>query len=148
LLFYLGIVKPLSLRSSLPLPYMLGLDIFLFLCSMFFVVFLLLFSTKKKKRNRRKMQIFIPLFSFSDILCIFTWYLSSWCINYIGFNMTESSCLIFAKFPCCIYLIDSCFPHAMKMCTIQGFPKVHFFYLLLSLIFCFWIFFFERLFMC
>jgi hypothetical protein len=94
---------------------------FLFLCSMFLLFFCFYFQQKKKAR---KMQIFIPLFSFSDILCIFTWCLSSWYINYIGFYITESSCLISAKFPCYIYLIDSYFPRAMKMCTIQGSPRI------------------------
>jgi hypothetical protein len=41
--------------------------------------------------------------------------------------MIESLCLISAKFSCCILMIDSYFPHAMKMCTIQGSPKVHYF---------------------
>jgi hypothetical protein len=39
--------------------------------------------------------------------------------------MIESLCMIFAKFSCCILMIDSYFPHAMKMCTIQDSPKVH-----------------------
>jgi hypothetical protein len=38
--------------------------------------------------------------------------------------MIESLCMISAKFSCCILMIDSYFPHAMKMCTIQGSPKV------------------------
>jgi len=33
-----------------------------------------------------------------------------------------------------IYLIDSYFSHAMKICTFQGSPKVHFFFLLKSLL--------------
>jgi hypothetical protein len=32
-----------------------------------------------------------------------------------------------AKFSCCILMIDSYFPHAMKICTIQGSPKVFIF---------------------
>jgi hypothetical protein len=39
--------------------------------------------------------------------------------------MIESLCMIFAKFFRCILMIDSYFPHAMKMCTIQDSPKVH-----------------------
>jgi hypothetical protein len=35
--------------------------------------------------------------------------------------------MISAKFSCGILMIDSYFPHAMKMCTIQGSPKVHLF---------------------
>jgi hypothetical protein len=41
--------------------------------------------------------------------------------------MIESLCMIFAKFSCCILMINSYFPHAMKMYTIQGSPKVHLF---------------------
>jgi hypothetical protein len=113
------------MRLGLLLPYMLGLDC-LFSCVACFCCFSFLFFNKKKERGR-KLQIFIPLFRFSYILCIFTWRLSSWCIKYFCFYITESSCLISAKFSYCIYLIDSWFPHMMKMCTIQGSPKVHFF---------------------
>jgi len=35
--------------------------------------------------------------------------------------------MISAKFSCGILMIDSYFSHAMKICTIQGFPKVHHF---------------------
>jgi hypothetical protein len=51
--------------------------------------------------------------------------------------MIESLCMISAKFSCGILMIDSYFPHAMKMCTIQGSPKVHLFlsdFLLLEII--------------
>jgi hypothetical protein len=41
--------------------------------------------------------------------------------------MIESLCMISAKFSCCILMIDSYFPHAMKMCTIQDSPKAHIF---------------------
>jgi hypothetical protein len=41
--------------------------------------------------------------------------------------MIESLCMISAKFSCCILMIDSYFPHAMKMCTIQDTPKVRLF---------------------
>jgi hypothetical protein len=43
---------------------MLGLDIFLFLCSMFFVVFLLLFSTKKKKEIGERCRFLFPYLAF------------------------------------------------------------------------------------
>jgi hypothetical protein len=39
--------------------------------------------------------------------------------------MIESLCMISSKFSCCILMIDSYFPHAMKMCTIRDSPKVH-----------------------
>jgi hypothetical protein len=35
--------------------------------------------------------------------------------------------MIFAKFSCCILMIDSYFPHAMKMCIIQDSLKVNLF---------------------
>jgi hypothetical protein len=34
--------------------------------------------------------------------------------------MSESLCLISAKFSSCILMINSYFPHAMKMCTIKA----------------------------
>jgi hypothetical protein len=82
------------------------------------------------------MQNFILFYfySFSDIFVYFC-LISQFLVHYsFCFYITESSCLISAKFPCCIYLIDSYFPHAMEMCTMQGSPKVHFF----SLAFSFW----------
>jgi len=39
-------------------------------CFCCFSTFIL--KNKKKRAGGRKMQIFIPLFSFSDIICIFT----------------------------------------------------------------------------
>jgi hypothetical protein len=65
--------------------------------------------------------------SFSDIVYVFAWYLSSVCINWICLYIFETLCMIFVKFSRCILMIDSYFPHAMKMCTIQGSPKVHHF---------------------
>jgi hypothetical protein len=49
LLFCLGNSKPLSLRSGLLLPYMLGLDIISFLKKACFCCFSVLFLKKKKK---------------------------------------------------------------------------------------------------
>jgi hypothetical protein len=73
LLFCLDIVKPLSLRPGLLLSYMLGLNCLLLCVSMFLLFFCFFpFKKKKKKKGGRKLQIFIPVFSFSDILCIFT----------------------------------------------------------------------------
>jgi hypothetical protein len=59
LFFCLGISKPLSLRTGLILPYMLGLDVISFSVSMFFL-FLSYFSTKKKLGE--KMWIFFSFF--------------------------------------------------------------------------------------
>jgi hypothetical protein len=41
--------------------------------------------------------------------------------------MIESLYMKSAKFSCGILMIDFHFPHAMKMCTIQGSPKVRLF---------------------
>jgi hypothetical protein len=50
LLFCLGISKPLSLRTGLILPYMLGLDVISFSISMSLLFFCLLVLKKKKKK--------------------------------------------------------------------------------------------------
>jgi hypothetical protein len=89
LLFCLGIVKPLSLRTSLLLP----------TCFLYTFVFPLLFF-KKKKNWRRRCRIFFFFYSLSDIVCVFAWYLCSLCINWICLYMIESLCLISAKFSC------------------------------------------------
>jgi len=44
--------------------------------------------------------------------------------------MIESLCLIYAKFHCCILMLESYFSHAMNLCTIQISPKLHIFLLL------------------
>jgi hypothetical protein len=43
--------------------------------------------------------------------------------------MIESLCLIFAKFSCCILMIDSCFSHAMKNCALSKAPLRYIFFL-------------------
>jgi hypothetical protein len=115
----------------LPLSYMLGLDFF-FLSPMqhVFVVFLLLFlTTKKKGRGVKRCRFLFPYLAF-QISYVFLPDVSVLdALIIIGFYITKSPCLISAKFPYCIYLIDSFFPRTMKMCTIQGSLKVHFFYL-------------------
>jgi len=102
LLFCLDIVKPLSLRSGLLLSYMLGLNCLLLCVSMFFLFFyFIIFNKKKKKKIRGKMQNFYFFESwFSNIVCVFTWYLSSLCINWVFLYMIESLCLISANFSC------------------------------------------------
>jgi len=66
MLFCLGISKPLSMRTGLALPYMLGIDVISFSISMSLLLLLLLFLfphlTKKKKKKKKigeKMQNFI-----------------------------------------------------------------------------------------
>jgi hypothetical protein len=84
LLFCLGISKPLSMRIGLVLPYMLGLEVISFSISMSLLFFLSHFSTKKKKNKklgRRCETLFLSFDSFSDIACVFSWYLSSLCID-------------------------------------------------------------------
>jgi len=74
LLFYFGISKPLSMKTGLVLPYMLGLDVISFSISMFLLFFYLILFQKKKKKKKlgEKMRNFIfSLDSFSDIACVF-----------------------------------------------------------------------------
>jgi hypothetical protein len=58
LLFCLGIVKPLSLRTSLLLSYMLGLNYLLLCLSMLLLFFYFIVFNKKKKKFGEKMQNF------------------------------------------------------------------------------------------
>jgi hypothetical protein len=51
LLFCLGISKPLSLRTSLILPYMLGLEVISFSISMSLLFFYFIVFNKKKKNK-------------------------------------------------------------------------------------------------
>jgi len=51
LLFYFGISKPLSMKTGLVLPYMLGLDVISFSISMFLLFFYLILFQKKKKKK-------------------------------------------------------------------------------------------------
>jgi hypothetical protein len=41
--------------------------------------------------------------------------------------VAEIISLKYAKFSCSLFMLDSCFPHVMILCTIQGSPKVHHF---------------------
>jgi hypothetical protein len=76
LLFYLGISKPLSMRTGLALPYMLGIDVISFSISMSLLFFCLIFQ-QKKNWGRRCGILFFSFDSFSDIACVFAWCLSS-----------------------------------------------------------------------
>jgi hypothetical protein len=62
LLFCLGISKPLSIRTSLVLPYMLGLDDISFSEHVFVVYMFIDFQQKKKKKIGEKMRNFIFFF--------------------------------------------------------------------------------------
>jgi hypothetical protein len=110
LLFYLGSSEPLFLRTSLILPRMLGLDIVSFPHSMSLLLFcLIFFNINIYIYIGGEFIDFLFLFveSFSDITCIFAWYLSSLCIDWICLYMIESLCLISAKCPCNILMLDS-----------------------------------------
>jgi hypothetical protein len=119
LLFCLGISKPLSLRTGLVLPYMLGLDVISFSISMSLLFFcVLVFKKKKKNWGRRCGTFFFLLIDFQilhvflpDILvhCALIKYAYIWLRVYAWYLL--------------MLMIDSYFPHAMKMCTIQGSPK-------------------------
>jgi len=58
LLFYLDIVKPLSLRLGLLLSYMLGLNYLLLCLGMLLLLFYFIVFNKKKKKFGEKMQNF------------------------------------------------------------------------------------------
>jgi hypothetical protein len=81
LLFCLGISKPLSMRTGLALPYMLGNRCHFLFHKHAFVFFVLCLIFQQKKKFGEKMRNFISFFSFSDIACAFAWYLSSLCID-------------------------------------------------------------------
>jgi hypothetical protein len=100
LLFCLDIIKPLSLMSGLLLSYMLGLTYLLLYVNMFLSFFYFIVFNKKKNGGIR-CRIFIFFSSyFSDIVCVFAWYLSSLCINWVCLYMIEGLCLISVKFSC------------------------------------------------
>jgi len=71
LLFCLGISKPLSLMTTLILPYMLGLDVISFSISMSLLFFcFIIFKIKKKKWRRRCRILFFLLIAF-QLLYVF-----------------------------------------------------------------------------
>jgi hypothetical protein len=70
LLFCLGISKPLSLRTGLILPYMLGLDVISFSISMSLLFFYLLVFIKKKNWGEDAEFLFFLLIAF-QILYMF-----------------------------------------------------------------------------
>jgi hypothetical protein len=57
------------MRTSLVLPYMLGLDVISFSISMSLLFFVYYFSTKKKMGEDAEFYFFLD--SFSDIACVF-----------------------------------------------------------------------------
>jgi len=73
MLFCLGISKPLSMRTGLVLPYMLGLDVISYSISMSLLLFFSVsfFNKKKKNLGRRCGTLFLSFDSFSDIACVF-----------------------------------------------------------------------------
>jgi len=71
----------------------------------------------------------VPFTSLLAISCFLTWYLSSLCFDELCLHMFEIISLRFAKFSCCLFMLDSWFSHVMFLCAIQGSPKIHFFFL-------------------
>jgi hypothetical protein len=69
LLFYLDIVKPLSLRSGLLLSYMLGLNCLLLCVSMFLLFFYFIVFNKKIMGEKMKFFYFFES-CFLDIVCV------------------------------------------------------------------------------
>jgi hypothetical protein len=56
-------------------------------------------------------------------LMYFIWALSSLCVDELFLHMVENISLTYAKFSCSLIMVDSFFPHAMKMCTFHDSPK-------------------------
>jgi hypothetical protein len=79
-----------------------------------------LFNNKKKGRNYTK---FLPFLGISDIACVFTWYLNYLCINLLCLDMIGSLWLYLPSVFLYMQKLDSFFPHAIKMYTIQDSPK-------------------------
>jgi len=92
--FCLGIGKPFSLRSGLPLPYMLGL-IYLFFPFMH-VGFFFFFFLKKGLDARF-------LLKFSAISCMFIYFNSYVCFDRICLHIIKFVSLICAELSCCIF---------------------------------------------
>jgi hypothetical protein len=75
------------------------------------------------------MQFFFSFDSFSDIACLFAWYLSSLFIDWICLYMIESLCMLSAKFSYYILILDSYFFYAMKNCALFKAPLRYIFLL-------------------
>jgi hypothetical protein len=96
LLFCIDNFDPFSLRTGLILPHRLGLC----LVFNFDTCFYCFFIKKKIWGKSCRILFFFSFDSFLDIVCIFTWYLSSLCIDWLCLYMIESLWLISAKFSC------------------------------------------------
>jgi hypothetical protein len=64
------------------------------------LVVCLFYCFHQKKNWGRRSRILFFLYSFSNIVCVFVWYLSSLSINIICLYMIESLCQISTKFSC------------------------------------------------
>jgi hypothetical protein len=83
MLFCLGISKPLP-EDRFDFTSHVRIRFCFFSSLHVFVVFLSIFFQQKKKKCGRRCRIFIFSFdSFIDIVCVFAWYLSSLCIDWI-----------------------------------------------------------------
>jgi hypothetical protein len=78
---------------------------------------------KNKKIGRLVARWF--LLRYVSYLMYFIWVISSLCIDELFLHMVEIISLTYIKFSCSLVMIDSYYPHAMKMCTIQGSLKIH-----------------------
>jgi len=54
----------------------------------------------------------------SAISCLLFLFISSFCFDELCLHVVENISLTYAKFFCLLFMIDSCFFHVMKMCTI------------------------------
>jgi len=88
----------------------------------FSILHVFLKKKKKKKKLGRICRIFFSL-GISVIACVFTWYLNLLCINLLFLDMIKNLWLHLLSVFLYIQKLDSFFPLAMKMCTIQDSPK-------------------------
>jgi hypothetical protein len=61
---------------------------------------------------------------FVSYLMYLFWFISSLCFDELFLHVVENISLIYAKFSCSLFMIDSFLSHVMTPCTILGSPKV------------------------
>jgi hypothetical protein len=89
---------------------------------------MMFFLKKKKKKKIWEISSRVILFKIlSAISCLLFYFIGSMCFDELCLHVVENISLTYAKFSCSLFMLDSCFPHVMILCIIQGSPKVHLF---------------------
>jgi hypothetical protein len=117
--------QPLSQRTGLILPHMLGLDIVYFPHSMSLLFFCFLFFNIKKKKKKiwgRRCIIFLfffvllkVLFGYRMYFCLISQFIAHW-LNMLIYDWEIILDICWVSYY--ILMLDSYFSHAMKLCTI------------------------------